>query len=107
MSGQKTTSIVRFAVERKVTMGMAVLGVLVLGWISLQRLPLEYLPSFSSHNVSVNAPYPSSSPEEVERLTRQIREWRASLSQSSEVKARSMPLDVQAREDLRALGYVD
>jgi HAE1 family hydrophobic/amphiphilic exporter-1 len=59
---------VRFAVERKVTMGMIVLGVLVLGWISLNRLPLEYLPAFSSHNISVNAPYPSSSPEEVERL---------------------------------------
>ena len=67
MSEESTTPIVRFAVERKVTMGMAVLGVLVLGWISLKRLPLEYLPSFSSQNISVNAPYPSSSPEEVER----------------------------------------
>ena len=68
MSEESTTPIVRFAVERKVTMGMAVLGILVLGWISLKRLPLEYLPSFSSQNISVNAPYPSSSPEEVERL---------------------------------------
>jgi HAE1 family hydrophobic/amphiphilic exporter-1 len=59
---------VRFAVERKVTMGMVVLGVLVLGWISLNRLPLEYLPAFSSQNISISAPYPSSSPEEVERL---------------------------------------
>ena len=42
--------------------------VLVLGWISLQRLPLEYLPAFSSQNISIRAPYPSSSPEEVERL---------------------------------------
>ena len=43
-------------------------GVMVLGWISLQRLPLEYLPAFSSSNISVSAPYPSSSPEEIERL---------------------------------------
>jgi len=49
-------------------MGMAVLGVLVLGWLSLRRLPLEFLPSFSSSNITVIAPYPSSSPEEVERL---------------------------------------
>ena len=60
--------LVRFAVERRVTMGMIVLGVLVLGWLSLGRLPLEFLPSFSSSNISVNAPYPSSSPEEIERL---------------------------------------
>ncbi len=60
--------IVRFAVERRITMTMAVLGILVLGWISLQRLPLEFLPSFSSDSVSVNANYRSSSPEEVERL---------------------------------------
>ncbi len=65
---QRISPIVRFAVERKITMGMAVLGVLVLGWLSLNRLPLEFLPSFSSSNISVNAPYPSSSPEEVERL---------------------------------------
>ena len=60
--------IVRFAVERRVTMAMAVLGVLVLGWLSLSRLPLEFLPEFSSSHISVTAPYPSSSPEETERL---------------------------------------
>jgi HAE1 family hydrophobic/amphiphilic exporter-1 len=65
---RKTHPIVRFAVERKVTMTMVIIGVLVMGWLSLQRLPLEFLPSFSSSNITVIAPYPSSSPEEVERL---------------------------------------
>jgi HAE1 family hydrophobic/amphiphilic exporter-1 len=60
--------IVRFSVERRVTMGMMVLGVFVLGWISLLRLPLEFLPSFSASNISVTVPYGSSSPQEVERL---------------------------------------
>jgi HAE1 family hydrophobic/amphiphilic exporter-1 len=64
----KVNPIIRFAVERRVTMTMAVLGVLVLGWLSLNRLPLEFLPTFSSSFVSVNAPYPSSSPAETERL---------------------------------------
>ena len=59
--------IVRFAVERRVTMGMIVLGVLVLGWVSLLRLPLEFLPTFSSSRMWVWAPYPSASPEETER----------------------------------------
>ncbi|MCP4895652.1 MAG: efflux RND transporter permease subunit [bacterium] len=65
---QHINPIVRFAVERRVTMAMMVLGVLVLGWMSLTRLPLEFLPAFSSRHVSVTAPYPSSSPAETERL---------------------------------------
>jgi HAE1 family hydrophobic/amphiphilic exporter-1 len=68
VSDNNLNPLVRFAVEHRVTMGMAVLGVLVLGWISLTRLPLEFLPTFSSSNITVSAPYRSSSPEEVERL---------------------------------------
>ena len=60
--------VVRVAVERRVTMTMIVLGVLVMGWLSLLRLPLEFLPTFGSTHISVNAPYNSSSPEEVERM---------------------------------------
>ena len=64
----KVNPIIRFAVERRVTMTMGVLGVLVFGWLSLNRLPLEFLPSFSFEFISVDAPYPSSSPAETERL---------------------------------------
>jgi HAE1 family hydrophobic/amphiphilic exporter-1 len=64
---QRVNPIARFAVERRVTMGMIVLGVLVLGWVSLTRLPLEFLPTFSSSRMWVWAPYPSASPEETER----------------------------------------
>ena len=60
--------IARFAVERRVTMSMAVMGIIVMGWLSLTRLPLEFLPAFASSNIWVRAPYESSSPEEVERL---------------------------------------
>jgi len=58
----------RFAVERRVTIGMLVIGIVVLGWLSLQRLPLEFLPSFSSSSITARANYPSSSPQEIERL---------------------------------------
>jgi len=64
---ERINPIARFAVERRVTMGMIVLGVMVLGWVSLTRLPLEFLPSFSSSRMWVWAPYPSASPEETER----------------------------------------
>ena len=59
--------LIRFAVERRVTMFMATLGVLVLGWLSLTRLPLEFLPLFQSSDISVRVPYSSSSPEEIAR----------------------------------------
>ncbi len=59
--------IAKFAVERRVTMTMAVIGIFVLGYLSLQRLPLEFMPSFSSNSMWISAPYNSSSPEEVER----------------------------------------
>ena len=65
--GRRANPIARFAIERRVTMGMIVLGVMVLGTVSVLRLPLEYLPSFSSSRISVRANYPSSSPEETER----------------------------------------
>ncbi len=68
MANQDNNPLVRFSVDRRITMSMAVLGVLVLGWLSLDRLPLEFLPSFSSSNISVIANYPSSSPQEIERL---------------------------------------
>jgi HAE1 family hydrophobic/amphiphilic exporter-1 len=84
---------VRFAVDRRVTMGMSLLGVLVLGWISLTRLPLEYLPTFSSSNITVEAPYPSSSPEEVERLI--VRPLEDSLSTINGIET----LSAQASDD--------
>ena len=49
-------------------MTMVVFGIVVLGYVSLLRIPLEFLPSFSSNSMWVSAPYDSSSPEEIERL---------------------------------------
>jgi HAE1 family hydrophobic/amphiphilic exporter-1 len=59
--------IAKFAVERRITMTMAVIGIFVLGYLSIQRLPLEFMPSFSSNSMWISAPYDSSSPQEVER----------------------------------------
>ncbi|MCB1036609.1 MAG: efflux RND transporter permease subunit, partial [Acidobacteria bacterium] len=68
-SGTATRShpLVRFAVGRRVTMTMALVGVGVLGALALGRLPLEFLPSISSSSMWVSVPYPSSSPDEVSR----------------------------------------
>ncbi len=102
----KTSPIVRFAVDRRVTMGMVVLGVLVLGWLSLTRLPLEFLPSFSSSNISVSVPYRSSSPEEVERTI--VRPLEESLSTINGIETLSASASAdQARINISFLDGTD
>ena len=52
-----------------------------MGFISLFRLPLEYLPSLSFPFLRIGVNYPSSSPEEVERfITRPIEEILGTMS---------------------------
>jgi len=64
-----------FAINRPVTTTMAVLSVIVLGLISLQRLPLIFLPDVNRPYLRVFVSYQGSNPEEVERLiTRPIEE---------------------------------
>ncbi|MEE2658590.1 MAG: efflux RND transporter permease subunit [Candidatus Latescibacterota bacterium] len=55
------------SVDRPVTMVMATISVVVLGVVSLKRLPIEQLPSISSTGITATARYNSSSPEEIER----------------------------------------
>ena len=61
-------ALARFAVDRRVTISMIALGLVVLGYVSLTRLPLEFLPSFGANSLWVSVSYDSSSPEETERL---------------------------------------
>ena len=64
-----------FAINRPVTTIMAILSLLVLGLVSLDRIPLIFLPDINRPNLRVYVSYPSSNPEEVERLiTRPIEE---------------------------------
>ena len=60
-------SLPEFSLRRPVTMVMLTLSLLVLGYISLGRLPLEQYPSISSSGITAQVSYPSSSPEEIER----------------------------------------
>lgn len=47
---------------------MIIISVVVIGLISLKRIPLLYLPEFSGSSLWIDIPYLSSSPEEIERL---------------------------------------
>ena len=92
-----------FAVARPITMVMATLSMIVLGVISLTRLPLESFPSISSLGVNVNVSYPSSSPEEVERdITRPLEESLALLGNIDRISATSTSSNSSVRVEFKA-----
>ncbi len=61
-------NISEFAVKRPVTILMIIISIVVIGTISLYRIPLLYLPEISGNSLTVHIPYKSSSPQEVEDL---------------------------------------
>ena len=62
-----------FAIKKPVSVIVFMLVFLTIGIISLVKLPLEMMPDVSFPGLMVQVPYPSSSPEEVERvITRPI-----------------------------------
>lgn len=69
---------------------MILLSIIVLGLLALERLPLAFLPNFSSDDVDINVPYVSSSPEEVERLiARPIEEMMSTLPHLENISSSS------------------
>ena len=69
-----------FAIKKPITTMMVALSVMVLGLISLSRLPLEYLPNVDWPAMYITVEYPSSSPEEIDRrITRPLEETLATL----------------------------
>jgi HAE1 family hydrophobic/amphiphilic exporter-1 len=61
-----------FSIRRPVTIIMFFLGVVLLGFISWQRLPQELFPSISYPQITVVTTYENASPEEVETLITKI-----------------------------------
>ena len=57
-----------FAVNKPVTTSMVLLSMIVLGLLSINRIPLIFMPDISRPSLHVQADYQGSNPEEVERL---------------------------------------
>ncbi|HDP94823.1 MAG TPA: efflux RND transporter permease subunit [Candidatus Aminicenantes bacterium] len=71
----------QFSLKRPVTVVVAMLVFVTIGIISLVRLPLEMMPDISFPGLMVWVPYPSSSPEEVERtITRPLEDILATIN---------------------------
>lgn len=70
-----------FAIKKPVTVIVAMLIFITIGIISILKLPLEMMPNISFPGAMVQIPYPSSSPEEVERIiTRPIEDILATIN---------------------------
>lgn len=59
------------AVNRKVTVVMGVLVIVLLGFVSYGRLPVDLLPNMSFPGAAVITTYPGAAPQEVESLVTQ------------------------------------
>jgi HAE1 family hydrophobic/amphiphilic exporter-1 len=89
-----------FAIKKPVTIIVAMLIFITIGVISLVKLPLEMLPDTSFPGLNIQVPYPSSSPEEVERsITRPLEDIVATVnnleSYSSTSSASSSSIQMQ------------
>ena len=61
-------SIPRLAIHRPVTMFMLSAVIVLLGLISLTKLPVDLMPEFSAPTITVNTNYPNVGPLEIEEL---------------------------------------
>ncbi|MDH4257502.1 MAG: efflux RND transporter permease subunit, partial [Candidatus Aminicenantes bacterium] len=70
-----------FSIKKPVSIIVAMLIFITIGIISIIKLPLEMMPDTSFPGLMVQIPYPSSSPEEVERtITRPLEDRLATIN---------------------------
>ena len=70
-----------FSIRKPVSVIVAMLIFITIGVISVLKLPLEMMPDTSFPGLMVQIPYPSSSPEEVERtITRPLEDILATIN---------------------------
>lgn len=83
-----------FSLKRPVTIIVAMLIFITIGVISLVKLPLEMFPDTSFPSLMVHVPYPSSSPEEVERIiTRPLEEVLSTINNMKNISSTSSSSD--------------
>ncbi|MBI2566797.1 MAG: efflux RND transporter permease subunit [Candidatus Schekmanbacteria bacterium] len=81
-------ALVKGAVSRRVTVLMATLGVIAFGLVAMSRLPLNLLPDVSFPSITIQTPFPSAAPEEVESLvTKPIEETVGVLKGLKEIRS--------------------
>ena len=80
----------RFSVHRPIFTIMVILIVIILGGVSLIRLPIDLMPDITYPTLSISTEYENASPEEIEELvTRPIEEAVSAVPGVEEVSSRS------------------
>jgi len=80
----------RFTVHRPVLTVMVALILVILGGVSLSRLPIDLMPDITYPTVSISTTYENAGPEEIEELiTRPIEEALSAVPGVEEVSSRS------------------
>lgn len=79
-----------FSLKKPVTVIVVMLIFITIGVISIKKLPLEMMPDISFPGLMVQVPYPSSSPEEVERIiTRPLEEILSTINNLKNISSTS------------------
>lgn len=87
---------------------MGTLSILVLGLLSLQRLPLANWPEISFSMLAINVDYPSSSPEEVEQnITRPLEEALSTLENLESISSTSSGNNASLRLEFKQEADMD
>jgi len=91
-------SIPRFAIERPIMMSMLSAVVILIGGISLTRLPVDLLPDVSQPTVSVRVSYAGVGPLEMEELvTRPLEQQLSAVAGLEQLSSTSMEGSSQVR----------
>jgi len=84
-------NISQFAVRRPVLTVMISLIIIIVGGVSLSRLPIDLMPDITYPTLSITASYENASPEEIEELiTRPIEEAMSAVPGVEQVTSVSM-----------------
>ena len=79
-----------YAIKKPITTVMAALSLVVMGFIAVFRLPLEYAPDLTYPQMYVSVSYPSSSPDEIEReITKPLEEVMGTIPGVKSLSSRS------------------
>lgn len=85
---QKTSSLISFPIHRPVTTIMIFITIVVFGWRSYQKLPINLMPEISYPSLTIRTEFEGAAPEDVEKLvTRPLEEMLSIVSGLVEISS--------------------
>ncbi len=80
------------SIRRPVAVSMVLIGILLLGFVSLQKIPLNLLPDITYPRITIRTEYPHAAPREVEeRVTKPIESYVGIINNVVKVSSVSRP----------------